>query len=383
MNVNNTRLQQYVTYWRSAQTNSFVELGITETGTPEFGAKGEYVNLEDADQFFGRIASQKVGWTVTCRIVFKEVSYADLYSRILQGQTDAIVDGVRKAYDGDTVPLNMNRDVAGELRLVPLGAAAGDLSEAITLWKAAPQIDLKLAGDRTKYQTVETEFMAYPDPTRSRAGYPLSASYFRLGDPLAIASDPDFIGAVFGERPTAPYKHTPGMTIDSNDSKKTFWYGAWCSDATTTVAINNVGGYTATDTALVYNNKSVSGESLTGKYLRIGTERVYVTLDTQGTSTTGTLTVVRAALFSTAAAISDAATCTVQEPNSIAVLPVTDRASFASTVPADATVGNSLSTGSLVFGDKGLVTWVSSGSTDITATIGATVSKPLTVTCNA
>ena len=134
MDVNNTRLQSYIAYWRSVQTNTFVELGITKVGTPEFGAKGAYVNLDDADAFFGRIASQKTGWEVMCKITLQEISYAELYSRILQGQTGLVIDGVKKAYDGDTSPVNMTRDISGELRLIPLSAPAGDLSECITMW---------------------------------------------------------------------------------------------------------------------------------------------------------------------------------------------------------------------------------------------------------
>jgi hypothetical protein len=381
MNVNNARSQQYVAYWKSAQTNTFTELGITQTGTPEFSAKGEYVNLEDADQFFGRIASKRVGWTVSVRIIFKEVSYAELYARILKGQVSEIVDGVMRAYDGDTVPSDMNRDVAGELRLVPLGAPSGDLSECITIWKAAPQLDLKLAGDRTKYQTVETEFLAYPDPSRARVGFPLSAAYFRLGDPRALPADPDYIGAVFGDQPIAPYLHTPAFTLAKGDQKKTFWYGAYrANKAGWTLDVN--GAVTSSATTLTYDNKSQAGESYQGMYLRNATtgECYYVVSDSMSTPTTGTLTIKRKALFSPNAPIADNEVLTVQDPDSIAILPVTERASFASSDPTKATIGNSASTGSYVFGDKGLATHVASGSTNFTATVGSTVSNALVCT---
>jgi hypothetical protein len=385
MDVNETRLQQYIAYWASAQTNTFIELGITQVGTPEFGAKGSYVNLDDADQFFGKIASQLVGHEVMCKITFKEVSYALLFSRILQGQSALIVDGTKRAYDFDTVPVNMNRDVAGQLRLVPLGAAPGDLSECITIWKAAPQLDLKLAGDRTKYQTVDAEFMAYPDPTRARAGYPISAGYYRLGDPTALDSDPDFIGAVFGAQPVSPYKHTPAVSIDPGAAVKSFWWGAnKAAKAGSTLTINNGAGYTATATSLVYDGKLVSGESFTGGFVELPSgEVVFCVLDTQATGTTGTMTVIRAALFSTAAAIADNDTCQLLDPLSIAVRPVTESAVMASSAPGVATVGNSASTGSLVFGDKGLITPVTPGVANMTAQKGATISKPLVVTVNA
>jgi uncharacterized protein YjdB len=78
--------------------------------------------------------------------------------------------------------------------------------------------------------------------------------------------------------------------------------------------------------------------------------------------------------------MADNDTITVQNPDSIAILPVTERATFASSAPAVATVGNASSTGSLPFGDKGLVTHVSAGTTNITATVGLTVSQALVTT---
>jgi hypothetical protein len=62
---------------------------------------------------------------------------------------------------------------------------------------------------------------------------------------------------------------------------------------------------------------------------------------------------------------------------------VTEAAIMASSAPGVATVGNSASTGSLVFGDKGLITPVTAGTTNITAQKGATISKSLVVTVNA
>ena len=380
MDVKNARVQQYVAYWRNAVTNTWTELGVTRTGTPEFGGKGAYVNLEDADQFFGRVASEKVGWDVMCKITLLEVDYASLYGRLLAGQAEQVVDGANRALDFDTVPTNMTRDVAGELRLVPLRAAAGDLSEAITIWKTAPQIDLRLIGDRTKYQSIDVEFFAYPDPTRSRAGYPLSAGYFRIGDPNAVATNPTTIGYVAGNVPVAPYISTPAASLKQGDQKQFFAFGAWHADAAgKTMLVNNVGGYTASDTSIDYDSKAVSGEDYTGKYARIGTEIVYIVLDNMSSGVAGTLTVKRAARFTVAASMSDSDTITVQDDASLAVINITERAVHASSAPNIATIGNSAS-GSTPFGNKGLVSHVSAGSANMTATVGPTTSEQLIIT---
>lgn len=373
MDVTNARIQQYRVHWFPRnRAISAQPLGIHATGA-EMNYKGEYVNLEDVDQFFGRVASQKVGFGVSFKIRFYEVSPAEI-AKLLIYQVRQVVDGVKRALDGDTTPVNMNRDVAGQLTLIPLSAPANDLSEAQTLWMAAPMLDIKFASDRTKYQSVEVEFIGYPDPLRSNTDFPYANGYFRIGDPTALETDPDAIGCVIGDEPKAPYIHTPAASIYVGDTKRITWYGAYRQASANYVLVNSGGGITATATTIPYDNKQVAVD-LTGYYIINGTAAWYIVADSGGTAAAGNLTVVPRALYSIAASKADNAQLDVVDPNSLAVLPVTDAVDMASSDPTKATIGNFVSDGS-----KSRLTGVAAGTTNITADKGATTSDNLVVT---
>jgi len=376
MDVNNARIQQYRVHWFPRGTGiSAQPLGIHATGA-EMNYKGEYVNLEDVDQFYGRVASQKVGFGVMFRVRFYEVAPAEI-AKILIYQVRAVVDGVKKALHGDTTPVNMNKDVAGQLTLIPLSAPANDLSEAQTLWKAAPLVDIKFASDRTKYQSVDVEFIGYPDPLRVNTDFPYSNGYFCIGDPTAVETDPDALGFVFGDEPKAPYIHNPAGTMYVGDKKRFTIYGAWRMASANYVLINDPAGITATATTIPYDNKQVA-EDLTGKYLINGSSAWYIVADSGGTSAAGNLTVVPRALFSVAAIKADNAQLDVVDPESLAILPMTDSCAMVSSDPTKATIGDSVSDGS-----KARAEALAAGTTNLTAQKGATISPNMVLTVTA
>ena len=378
MDVNNARIQQYRVHWFPRNRGiSASPLGIHATGA-EMNYKGEYVYLEDVDQLFGRVASQKVGWGCSFRVRFYEVSPAEL-AKLFIYQVRQVVDGTKKALHGDTTPVNINRDVAGQLTLIPLSAPANDLSEAQTLWKSAPMIDAKFASDRTKYQSVEVEFVAYPDPLQTNTDYPFSNGYFCIGDPTATDTDPDAIGFVVGDEPKAPYIHTPAMTIYVGDKKRMTFYGAWRAALGVTIATNAGGGVASAATTIPYDGKT-SGIDLTGYYLQKQGSNVcwHVTADSGGTAAAGNLTVVPRALYSNAGSLADNDVIDVIDPDSLAIIPVTDGCTMASSDATKATIGDAVSDGS-----KARLTGVAAGSTNVTAEKGATTSPNVAVTVTA
>lgn len=367
MDVNNARIQQYRVHWFPRNSGiSAQPLGIHATGA-EMNYKGEYVNLEDVDQFFGRVASQKVGFGVMFKVRFYEVAPAEI-AKILIYQVRAVVDGVKKALHGDTTPVNMNKDVAGQLTLIPLNAPANDFSEAQTLWKAAPLVDIKFASDRTKYQSVDVEFVGYPDPLRNNSDFQFSNGYFCIGDPTAVETDPDALGFVIGDEPKAPFIHSPASTLYVGDQKRMTIYGAWRQAGTNSVLVNNGAGIAATATTIPYDGK-VEPVDLTGYYLINGTASWYVTADSGGAGASGNLTVVPRALYSVAAAKADNDQLDVVDPNSLAILPMSDSAAYLSSDPTKATIGDFVSDGS-----KGRVIGIAAGPTNLTAQKGATIS---------
>lgn len=376
MDVNNARIQQYRVHWFPRNSGiSAQPLGIHATGA-EMNYKGEYVNLEDVDQFFGRVASQKVGFGVMFRVRFYEVAPAEV-AKILIYQVRAVVDGVKKALHGDTTPVNMNRDVAGQLTLIPLSAPANDLSEAQTLWKAAPLVDIKFASDRTKYQSVDVEFIGYPDPLRTNSDFPFSNGYFCIGDPTAVETDPNALGFVIGDEPKAPYVHNPAAGMYIGDQKRFTVYGAWRQAGTNFVLVNNGAGIAANATTIPYDNKQEAVD-LTGYYLINGTSAWYVTADSGGTSASGNLTVVPRSLYSVAAAKADNDQLDVVDPASLAILPMSDSSTMTSSAPLVASIGDFISDGS-----KGRATALTAGVTNLTAQKGATISDNLVLTVTA
>jgi len=365
----------------NAKINSYnmlidgVDVGIVKTGS-KIDINQSTVSLTDVDQYFGTVAETQVGWAVTASVTLYEVQYSTLMALISAGKVNNVVSGTNTAYDFDTVPVNLVSNAA-EVIFRPTDSASGDFSNDVVFWKANVSVTLTLMGDRTKYQEIPVTITAYPDTSRARAGYPYSATYARIGSFAISATDPDYIGIIAGRTATAPYKHVPAATLDSYGTLQLEAFGAWITSTSTTCLLNDATDINATDTAIVYDAKSASVD-FTGKYVLCGTEVIYVSADSGGTGATGTLTGQRAACFSTAAAHIDNAAITLLETP--IVYRYTNAATWASSSTPDATVGDSNTTG-----NKGKVTWVSSGSTNITAAASdaTPTSKNCVVTTNA
>lgn len=365
----------------NARINSYnmlidgTDVGIVKTGST-ININQNTVQLTDVDQYFGTVAETQQGWSVTASVTLYEVQYSTLMALISSGKVNNVVSGTSTAYDFDTVPVNLVTNSA-EVIFRPTDAASGDFSNDVVFWKANVSVTLTLMGDRTKYQEIPVTITAYPDTARARSGYPYSATYARIGSFAITATDPSYVGIIAGRTATAPYKHVPAATLDSYGTLQLEAFGAWITNTATTAALNDATDINTTDTAIVYDAKSTATD-FTGKYILMETEVLYVSADSGGTAATGTLTCQRAACFSTAAAHLDNVAITLLETP--IVYRYTNAATWASSVAADATVGDSNTTG-----NKGKVTWVSSGSTNITAAASdaTPTSKNCVVTTNA
>lgn len=347
-----------------------IDLGTTTTGSAKIMAENQTVDLDDVDQIYGVIESVQVGWDVGAEATFKEVDKTSLGGKILAGSVYVGVDGAEVFYDLQTVPINSD-DRAVVLIFHPTDKADSDFSEDIVIWRAVQKSKVELVGDRTKFQEVPVSWKALPDFNRPREGFTNSATYMRIGSKNAVSSAPDFIGIILGRKNEAPYKHHPASSLDSYGTTQLESYGFWSDDDTVTVNLNDATDVNATDTSWIYDAKSSLGYSLTGKYLKCGTEVLYVVSDTQATDTTGTLVVRRASGYSTAAAHLDNATITLQK--NVYAFNVTGRSTWAHSDAIKATVSDSTAT-------KGLVTWVAAGTSNITAAISSTTSKNHVIT---
>jgi hypothetical protein len=361
-NIENARIKSYNV------SIDGVDVGIVRTGLAITG-EPSVVALEDVDQYFGRVAETQVGWAFQATGDLYEVQISHLMEIFGEDRFNKITSGGQNAYDFDTVPIDL---VANSRQVVfhPTDLATSDMSQDIVFWKATMNMTLNFVGNRTQYQSMNFTITAYPDTTRTRTGFPFSATYARVGDLNLAASDPDYIGMVLSKKSIAPHIHISEFEITKGGSLQTEWHGAWITNTTTTAAVNEAGNVAAGDVAFDYDAKS-SGVTFAGKYLLLGTEVVYCSADSGGTGTSGTLTVVRAACFSVAAGHLDDASITLLE-NPI-VYRVTTAATLASSDATKATIGN-LST------NKGIVVHVATGTSNLTAVIGGTTSKTGVVT---
>lgn len=348
-------------------------VGVVKTGTT-VNVGQEVVDLTDADQFVGVSASIQTGFNISGSFVMYQVNYPTLMSLIASGKVTNVVSGSDRAFDFTSVPVNLVSN-AVELILRPTDSGT-DYSSDIVIWKCDVRVNFDLMGDRTKFQEITVNFRAFPDTSRAITGYPTSATYMRIGDSSLVATDPTFIGIIAGRTAYAPYLHCPALTLDNGAVMQVEAFGAWFADAASTAAVNEAGNVTATQLTIAYDTKSTSTD-YTGRYIKIGTERLYVSADSGGTAASGTWTVTRAAGFSTAATALDNAVVTLQDTP--IVYRLTNTVTWASSVTADLTAGNSVASGT-----KGRLTHVSSGSSNVTAAAAdaTPTSKNLVVTTN-
>lgn len=370
VDLNNTAVKTYSVTWTPPGSGP-LDMGLMQTGA-KWGIEGQMVEITDADQFTSVCASQQRGWMPTLTMILYEVDTSTLAGKILYGAVNTVTDGTDTAYDFDTVPVDNFVERAGELVLHPTDNADDDLSDDLVYWLAFPKPKIELESNRTKYQQVPVDWTVFPDTTRARSGYTNSATYARIGSKNVSQVAPTFVGVMWGGKNVTPYKHVPAISIDSDTVIKAEAYGAWRSTTGgVTITENEAGNVSATVKTMAYDAKSTASYSFTGKYITNGTEVCYVSTDTQATSTTGTVTFQRAALYSTAATHADNQVWT--ECTSVIVYRVTNGSTWASSSTGDFTAGNTAST-------KGVVTWIADGSGNLTATYMSVASKACVVT---
>jgi len=262
-----------------------------------------------------------------------------------------------------------------ELTMVPTSNADGDYSESFCFWEAGlgEGVSLSLAGNKNEFQSVDVEFVAYPQLDGGTEGF----RYGIFGNAAAIGDEPAFVFITSGEA-VAPYSRVSAMTLGTNAAANMQAYGYWETASGTTAAINQVGGINATDQTVTYD--TLVGSFAVGDVIGIGTERMTVT----SVSST-VLGITRAAFGSVAASALDDAVITRY---SWYIVRMTDQNScaWASSAPADVAVGNTA--GGTGTARKGYVYWVSPGSGNVTAEVTSddglttTTSQNLAVTAS-
>lgn len=243
-----------------------------------------------------------------------------------------------------------------ELSIVPTSNADGDFTESFVFWSAGlgEGVSLSLAGNKNEFQSIDVEFVAYPNFDETD-GF----RYGIMGNCAAVGDEPNYVFITSGAA-VAPYMHEPAMTLSAGAASNKQAYGMWEAAAGATAAINQVGGITATDTAIPYDTLA-NGAFAIGDIIGIGTERMYVT-----NVTSTVLTVVRASCGSVAAIAADNAVITRYSKYFVRVTDL-DNCDWASDDLTDVGVGNTA--GGTGNNRKGQIYNVSSGSGNVTATV--------------
>ncbi len=354
-----------------------LNLGYIVDGSLSVAVAGNYTNVETVNQFEGIVKQ----WnranipTIGFSVFANSVEY--LRTKLMKNQVEAetFADGSSKI--GLGVKTRSSTTYEGVLLLTPYPSVAGDYSKDIRIPKAVIQINFDniIAGSKDSPAELAVSVNALPD-TSQPTGY----EYATLGNWSRSSDTPLGVSvSTYQYVLSDDARMSLGALTLRNDEKHRLechiHYGSISTSVVT--AINFGAGYSATDTSLVLD--SVTGIS-SGDFVRITTsgpvqEYARVSNVDGGTNT---ITVERNALGSTAQAIADGDA--VALVTSVSSEQGRDKATWASSDDSKVTVGNTFQGSGAA--NKGVVSHVASGSSNITATFNSVSSPSLAITAS-
>jgi hypothetical protein len=283
-------------------------LGAIKKGSLELGLAGSYVLLEDVDGFEGVFKAWSRATIGSLRMTVKTSSLQFLVNRMLAGQVDANIKGAYLgSKDRDLV------DIAGELLLHPKGTPFDSRLEDVKLWNVVIRVDIAILFGGDVPPEYPIELIVLPDINRE-AG----KEFGFIGDWSYIEAAP--LGVIIGSDREArhPLLSETALTLINGQimRKKAFLIHGEAS--TITLDIDNVAGYTGTDTGpIAFDNLSAPNSLVAGMYLKTGTggtlQYWYITGVTYSTTTAGTFNCVRDVVNHNTQAVVDGETLTVMQ----------------------------------------------------------------------
>jgi len=342
--------------------------GYTKQDTTSVTLGLVYREVSDSAQFQGLTALNKSGAAPTVNVEFYETKFPHLFNNIAGDQVYPIIDGAKLAWGLGSRSLDMF-DSSVELILHPVGVDVDDFANDIMFWQAVPDLSqVQIMGKRDGARSVVIPFRILPNEDVSA-----DLTYGLFGDHSAVESAPDQVFITTERLSRAPHKHQSAMTMTSSRVVKVYAHAAYHTDTTDTGAVNEAGDITSTTATFNIDGLSDGTTWTVGAYFKIGTEIMQIVSKTAASATEIEVTVVRGCFGTTQALALDDAVAT--RLTNVYVIPVSRRATWASSSTGDLTCGdsNSLST-------KGILTWVADGSSNVTATVLAVASPNLVVT---
>jgi len=342
--------------------------GYTKQDTTAVTMGMTYREVSDTAQFTGLVALNKSGAAPTVNVEFYETKFPHLFNTIAGSQVYPIIDGAKLAWALGSRSLDMF-DSSVELILHPVGVDADDFSNDIMFWQAVPDLSqVQIMGKRDGARSIVVPFRILPNEDVSA-----DLTYGLFGDHSAVESAPDQVFITTERLSRAPHKHQSAMTLTSSRVVKVYAHAAYHTDSTNTGALNEAGNITTTTATFNVDTIADATTWAVGDYFKMGTEIFQITAKTAVLATEAELTVVRGVFGTTQASHNDNAVAT--KLSNVYVIPVSRRATWASSVTGDLTVGDSNASE-----NKGLMTWVADGSSNVTATVLAVASPDLVVT---
>jgi len=342
--------------------------GYTKQDTTAVTLGLSYREVSDTAQFVGITALNKSGAAPTVNVEFYETKFPHLFNTIAGPQVYPIIDGAKLAWGLGSRSLDMF-DSSVELILHPVGVDADDFSNDIMFWQAVPDLSqVQIMGKRDGARSIVVPFRILPNEDVSA-----DLTYGLFGDHSAVESAPKHVFITTERLSRAPHKHQSAMTMTSSRVVKVYSHAAYYNLSTNTGALNEAGDITATTATFNVDGIADATTWSVGDYFDIGTEVIQLTAKTAVSATEIEGTFTRGMFGTTQAIAVDNAVIT--KLSNVYVIPVSRRSTWASSSTGDLTVGDSNASE-----NKGMMTWVADGSSNVTATVLAVASPNLVVT---
>lgn len=341
-------------------------LGAIKPDTLKVKVNGKYTDV-GVDQLAAIAKTWLEGFEIMVEVVLYDVSPDFIKAKLMKNQLSSGV-----ASSGDPFVGFGNTKVAlpgAELLIHEYGVTSTTRTKDWLFWNTEAIMDATEFGyGGNTIKELAVKFRVYADTSKA-VGY----QYGIYGDWQGLADNavPKGVWIAMSNKAQVPGVHLSAFTMKDGQQEECQCFAAYtASTYTVTAAINDATDINSTDTVIVYDTLA-GGSFAVGDYILIGTEYMYV-----NAATSTQLTVNRAVWGSTAAAHLDNAV--ISKCDTVSILRATDVATWASSSTGDFTVGTTFQgTGA---NKIGRVTWVSTGSGNLTATVNTKASPACVVT---
>ncbi len=365
--INNINAKQYNVYYGP------YDLGLTVNESVVVELNGDYITVDDCEQYAGVVAEIEVGVVPKVTVEFMRADYTFIRDKLLVNRFETIISGSDAAMYMGNRNLKLQADYSDILRLHPTSLDTDDFSGDFYFPKSAAKIvGTQFQGSRTSTQRFSVEFTVYPDPTNPGKEYGIMGDWtLSQGTPIGVWLQSDRWAAT-------PAKTLSALTLTPDEVDRVHAFAAYGDTTSDTLDVNFVAGYSATDKDIVFDTLTTASILMEDMTLSFSTELAFVQSIAWTDAYSGTVTLARGVMGSTAVALSDGDSFAIMD--TISTENATDKATWDSDTTAAVLVGDTFQGTSIT--NKGAISNVAAGSSNITATVSAVSSPDLAITAS-